>query len=154
MTRTLQILFVLTLLVILIFWVGDFFIGTPVEVSDRAGSEGWVGDRNRVDAEILKARLRTFLYAIPIVLLVLTTIKSIRQKNELLFYWTLLIGTSILQILPIAGLVIIKNSEPSFLDYTVVALFFLFTAGQIFSVVRIRKLRKSKQHPNVLSTEQ
>jgi hypothetical protein len=154
LTRTLQILFILTLVIILIFWVGDFFVGTPVDISDRASSEGWVGDRSRVEAEILNSRLRTFLYAIPILLLVITTIKSIRQKNELLFYWTFFIGLSIFQLLPLAGLLNSKVSDPSFLDYIVIALFFIFTLGQLFSVTWIRELRKSKQHPNLQNTHQ
>ena len=92
MTKALQILFILTLGLILIFWFGDLFMGTPADVSDRAVTEGWADDRTMYEAEKVKSRLWTLLYALPTIILLTMTIKSIRQKNELMFYWTFLIG--------------------------------------------------------------
>ena len=102
MTRTLQILFILTLGLIVVFWFGDLFMGTPADVSDRAVTKGWADDRTMYEAEKAKSRLWTLLYAIPTIILLTMTIKSIRQKNELMFYWTFLIGLTIFQIIPVA----------------------------------------------------
>lgn len=115
MTRTLQILFILTLGLILIIWLGDLFMGTPADVSDRAVTEGWADDRTMYEAEKVKSRLWTLLYAIPTIILLAMTIKSIRQKNELMFHWTLLIGLTIFQIIPIAGLLSDKANDPPFI---------------------------------------
>lgn len=88
MKKALQILFILTLRLTLLFWFGDLFMGTPADVSDRAVKEGWVEDRKIYEAEKMKSRLWALAYAIPTLILLTMTIKSIRQKNELMFYWT------------------------------------------------------------------
>ncbi len=145
MTKALQILFILTLGLILIFWFGDLFMGTPADVSDRAVTEGWADDRTMYEAEKVKSRLWTLLYAIPTIILLTMTIKSIRQKNELMFYWTFLIGLTIFQIIPVAGLLSDKANDPPFIVPVISTFFFIFISGQIFSVIRIVKLKKAKQ---------
>ena len=145
MTKTLQILFTLTLGLILIFWVGDLFTGTPADVSDRAVTEGWADDRTMYEAEKVKSRLWTFLYAIPTIILLTMTIKSIRQKNELMFYWTLLIGLAIFQLIPIAGLLGDKANTPPFIVPISLTFVSILISGQIFSVFRIIKLTKARQ---------
>ncbi|MCZ2129329.1 MAG: hypothetical protein LC109_03580 [Bacteroidia bacterium] len=145
MTKGLQILFILTLGLILIFWLGDLFMGTPADVSDRAVTEGWADDRTMYEAETVKSRLWTLLYAIPTIILLTMTIKSIRQNNELMFYWTFLIGLTIFQIIPVAGLLSDKANDPPFIVPVISTFFFIFISGQIFSVIRIVKLKKAKQ---------
>jgi len=145
LTRTLQILFILTLGLILIIWLGDLFMGTPADVSDRAVTEGWADDRTMYEAEKVKSRLWTLLYAIPTIILLAMTIKSIRQKNELMFHWTLLIGLTIFQIIPIAGLLSDKANDPPFIVPIILTFFTIFISGQIFSVIRIVKLTKTRQ---------
>lgn len=145
MTKGLQILFTLTLGLILVFWFGDLFMGTPTDVSDRAVTEGWADDRTMYEAEKVKSRLWTLLYAIPTIIMLTLTIKSIRQKNELMFYWTLLIGLTIFQIIPVAGLLSDKANDPPFIVPVISTFFFIFIIGQIFSVIRIVKLTKTKQ---------
>ena len=143
MTKTLQILFTLTLGLILFFWLIDLFIGTPTDVSDKAFTADWAEDRSRYAAEIMKSRLGTLVYAIPTILLLTATIKSIRQKNELMFYWTFLSGLTILQILPVAGLLSDKANDPPFFIPLIMTLFLIFIIGQIFSIQRIIKLTKT-----------
>ena len=145
MTKTLQILFILTLGLILIFWLGDLFMGTPADVNDRAVTEGWADDRVMYDLEKVKSRLWTLLYAIPTIIMFALTIKSIRQKNELMFYWTFLISLTIFQIIPVAGLLSDKANDPPFIVPVISTFFFIFLSGQIFSVNRIVKLTKTKQ---------
>lgn len=145
MTRTLQILFILTLGLILIIWLGDLFMGTPADVSDRAVTEGWADDRTMYEAEKVKSRLWTLLYAIPTIILLTMTIKSIRQKNELKFYCTFLIGLTIFQILPVAGLLSDNANDPPFIVPLISTFFFIFISGQIFSAIRIVKLTKTRQ---------
>jgi hypothetical protein len=144
LTKALQILFILTLGLILIFWIGDLFMGTPVDVSDRAVTEGWADDRTMYEAEKVKSRFWTLLYAIPTIILFALTITSIRLKNELIFYWTLLIGLTIFQIIPVAGLLSNATNAPPFLIPVLSTFFFIFISGQILSVIRIVKLIKTK----------
>jgi hypothetical protein len=120
-------------------------MGTPADVSDRAVTEGWADDRTMYEAEKVKSRLWTLLYAIPTIILLTMTIKSIRQKNELMFYWTFLIGLTIFQIIPVAGLLSDKANDPPFIVPVISTFFFIFISGQIFSVIRIVKLKKAKQ---------
>jgi hypothetical protein len=145
LTKTLQILFILTLGLILIFWLGDLFMGTPTDVTDRAVTEGWADDRTMYEAEKVKSELWTLLYALPTIILLAMTIKSIRQKNELMFHWTLLIGLTIFQIIPIAGLLSDKANDPPFIVPIILTFFTIFISGQIFSVIRIVKLTKTRQ---------
>ena len=145
MTKGLQILFILTLGLTLIFWLGDLFMGTPADVSDRAVTEDWADNSTMYESEIMKSRIWTLLYAIPTIILLTTTIISIRQKNEFLFYWTFLIGLTIFQIIPVAGLLSDKANDPPFVIPVISTFFFIFISGQIFSVFRIIKLTKSRQ---------
>ncbi len=145
LTKTLQILFILTLGLILIFWFGDLFMGIPADVSDRAVTEGWADDRTMYEAEKVKSRLWTLLYAIPTIILLTMTIKSIRQKNELIFYWTHLIGLTLFQIIPVAGLLSDKTNAPPFILPVILTFFSVFISGQIFSVFRIIQLTKTRQ---------
>lgn len=136
-------LFILTLGLIVVFWFGDLFMGTPADVSDRAVTEGWADDRTMYEAEKAKSRLWTLLYAIPTIILLTMTIKSIRQKNELMFYWTFLIGLTIFQIIPVAGLLSDKANSPPFIVPIILTLFTIFIIGQVFSVIRIVKIMKT-----------
>jgi hypothetical protein len=120
-------------------------MGTPADVSDRAVTEGWADDRTMYEAEKVKSRLWTLLYAIPTIILLTMTIKSIRQKNELMFYWTLLIGLTLFQIIPVAGLLSDKANNPPFIVPVILTFFSVFISGQIFSVFRIIKLTKTRQ---------
>ena len=61
MTRALQILFILTLGLILLFWLGDIFMGIPADVGDRVVTEGWGEDRTIYETEKMKSRLWTCL---------------------------------------------------------------------------------------------
>lgn len=143
LTKTLQIVFILTLGLILIFWFGDFIWGTEAEVSDRAVTEGWADDRTMYENEKMKLRLWTLFYGIPIIILLNFTIKSLKQRKELMFYWTLLIGLTIFQIIPVAGLLSDKANDPPFILPTIWTLFAIFLSGQVFSVFRIIKLTKT-----------
>ena len=145
MTKALQILFTLTLGLILVFWLGDLFLGTPAAVSDRAVTEDWADDGKRYAAEKMKSRLWTMVYAIPTLILLTATVKSIRQKNELMFYRTFLIGLTIFQIIPVAGLLKDKSNDPPFILPIILTFFLIFTSGQIFSVLKIVKLTKARQ---------
>ena len=143
LTKALQILFTLTLGLILVFWLGDLFLGTPADVSDRAVIEDWADDGKRYAAEKMKSRLWTMVYAIPTLILLTATVKSIRQKNELLFYRTFLIGLTIFQIIPVVGLIKDKSNDPPFILPIILTFFLIFTSGQIFSVLKIVKLTKA-----------
>jgi hypothetical protein len=145
LTKALQILFTLTLGLILVFWLGDLFLGTPAAVSDRAVTEDWADDEKRYAAEKMKSRLWTLVYAIPTLILLNATVKSIRQKNELLFYRTFLIGLTIFQIIPVAGLIKDKSNDSPFIFPIILTFFVIFTSGQIFSVLKIVKLTKTRQ---------
>jgi heme A synthase len=145
LTKALQILFTLTLGLILVFWLGDLFLGTPADVSDRAVTEDWANDGKRYAAEKMKSRLWTLVYAIPTLILLNATVKSIRQKNELLFYRTFLIGLTIFQIIPVAGLIKDKSNDSPFIFPIILTFFVIFTSGQIFSVLKIVKLTKTRQ---------
>ncbi|MFA9188179.1 hypothetical protein [Flavobacterium magnesitis] len=120
-------------------------MGTPTDVTDRAVTEGWADDRTMYEAEKVKSELWTLLYALPTIILLAMTIKSIRQKNELMFHWTLLIGLTIFQIIPIAGLLSDKANDPPFIVPIILTFFTIFISGQIFSVIRIVKLTKTRQ---------
>jgi hypothetical protein len=145
LTKALQILFTLTLGLILVFWLGDLFLGTPADVSDRAVTEDWADDEKRYAAEKMKSRLWTMVYAIPTLILLTATVKSIRQKNELLFYRTFLIGLTIFQIIPVAGLLKDKSNDPPFILPIILTFFLIFTSGQIFSVLKIVKITNASK---------
>jgi drug/metabolite transporter (DMT)-like permease len=144
LTRSLQVLFILTLGLILFFWIGDFFLGVPAEISDSGSTEHWGDDKALYESEKLKLRLWTLIYAIPTLVLLITTVKSIRHKNELLFYWSFLIGLSFFQILPIAWFFSEKENDPPFIIPVMTIFFSIFTIGQVISVIRILKLRKGR----------
>ncbi|RYX98534.1 hypothetical protein EON78_05105 [bacterium] len=59
----------------------EIFIGIAADVSDRSLIEGWVDDKSKYDDEIIKAKSWTLLYAIPTIILLVLTIKSIRRKE-------------------------------------------------------------------------
>lgn len=139
MTRLLQIVFTLTLGLVLIFLVADLVMGTPADISDRAATEGWADDSTMYSAEKMKSRLWTLVYAIPAIILLTATIKSIRQKNERLFYWTFLIGLTFFQLIPVAGLLSNKAKDSPFIVITMFSFFLIFMGGQVFSIFRIIK---------------
>ncbi len=145
MTKALQILFTLTLLLILVFWLGDLFLGTPADVSDRAVTEDWADDEKRYAAEKMKSRLWTMVYAIPTLILLTATVKSIRQKNEIMFYRTFLIGLTIFQLIPVAGLIKDKSNDPPFIFTIILTFFLIFISGQIFSVLKIVKITNASK---------
>ena len=120
-------------------------MGIHTDVSDRAVTEGWADDRATYEVEKVKSLLWTLLYVIPTIILLTITIKSIRQKNELMFYWTLIAGLTIFQIIPVAGLLSDKSSNPQFIVPTIVTFFFIFICGQVFSLFKIIKLMKEKK---------
>lgn len=145
MTKGLQIFFILTLGLILIFWLGDLFVGTSSDVSDRAVTEGWAEDRAAYENEKVKSQFWTLIYAIPTIILLTMTIISLRLKNELMFYWTFLFGLTIFQIIPVAGLLSDKSNHPPFILPIILTIFSILLSGQIFSISRIIKLTKSTQ---------
>jgi hypothetical protein len=145
LTKALQILFTLTLLLILVFWLGDLFLGTPADVSDRAVTEDWADDEKRYAAEKMKSRLWTMVYAIPTLILLTATVKSIRQKNEIMFYRTFLIGLTIFQLIPVAGLIKDKSNDPPFIFTIILTFFLIFISGQIFSVLKIVKITNASK---------
>ncbi len=120
-------------------------MGTLADVSDRAVTEDWADNTTMYETEILKSRLWTLVYAIPTLILLALTLKAIRQKNELMFYWAFLTGLTIFQIIPVAGLLSDKANDPPFIIPVTSTFFFIFISGQIFSVIRIVKLTKTKQ---------
>ncbi len=144
-TRTLQILFIIAIGLIVIFWLGDLLGGLPAKVSDRAITEGWAEDANLYKSELIKARFYTLYYAIPAIILLTLTIKSVINENYKLFYWTFLIGLTLFQIIPTLGLFNVTNSDPSFFKPVLAVIFFLFLMGQLFSVFRLYNWRKLKQ---------
>lgn len=145
MTKALQILFILTLGLIIVFWFGDLLMGTSAEISDRAVTEGWAEDKTRYEEEKLKSRFWTLIYAIPTIILLTSTVISIIRKNELMFYWIFLIGLTIFQIIPIAGLINKEAKDPPFIISVVIIFFLIFLSGQILSIIKIFKLTKTKQ---------
>ena len=145
MTKALQILFTLILGLILVFWLGDLFLGTPADVSDRAVTEDWANDGKRYAAEKMKSRLWTMVYAIPTLILLTATVKSIRQKNEIMFYRTFLIGLTIFQLIPVAGLIKDKSNDPPFIFTIILTFFLIFISGQIFSVLKIVKITNASK---------
>lgn len=144
MTKALQILFTLILGLILVFWLGDLFLGATADVSDRAVTEDWATDGKWYATEKMISRLWTLVYAIPTLILMTATVKSIRQKNELLFYWTFFIGLTIFQTIPIAGLLKDKSNGPPFIFPIILTFFLIFISGQIFSVLKIINITKSR----------
>ncbi len=120
-------------------------MGTPADVSDRAVTEGWADDSAIYQAEKIKSRLCTLIYAIPTIILLTMTVKSVRQKDERLFYRTFLIGLTIFQIIPVVGLLSDKAKDPPFIVPLMLTFFLIFISGQIFSVFRIVKLNKVGQ---------
>lgn len=145
MTKALQILFILTLGLIIVFWFGDLLMGTPAEISDRAVTEGWAEDKTRYEEEKLKSRFWTLIYAIPTIILLTLTVISIRGKNELMFFCVLLIGLTIFQIIPLAGLINKEAKDPLYIISVFLILFFIFLSGQILSIIKIVKFTKKKQ---------
>jgi hypothetical protein len=145
LTKALQILFILTLGLIIVFWVGDLLMGTPAEISDRAVTEGWAEDKTRYEEEKWKSRFLTLIYAIPTIILLASTVISIIRKNELMFYWIFLIGITIFQIIPITGLINKEAKDPPFIIPVFMIFFFIFLSGQILSIIKIVKLTKTKQ---------
>lgn len=143
MTKTLQILFILILGIILIFWVGDLFLGTPAKVSDRAISEGWAEDSDRYKTELIISRLRSLLYAIPTIFLLVLTIKSYRRRKHKLFFVVFLIGLTLFQIVPAFGLYKVTDGDSTFFRPLLVVLFILFLTGQIISIYKLRRLKHS-----------
>jgi heme A synthase len=123
---------------------GDLFLGIPADVSDRAVTEDWADNGTMYESEIMKSRLWTLVYAIPTIILLTATVKSMSQKNEILFYSTFLIGLTILQIIPVAGLLSDKSNAPAFIIPIILAVFFIFITGQIFSVFKIVKITKAR----------
>jgi hypothetical protein len=146
-TKTLQILFTLTLGLVLVFWIADIFLGIPAQLSDRSSTEGWFDDRPRYEIEKIKSLLLTLIYAIPTITLLSLTIKSIRQKNGRLFYWSFFIGLTIFQSLPVFGLFNTKGQAPTFIKPILITLFFILLIGQVYSIYQIKndKSLKSKQ---------
>lgn len=120
-------------------------MGIPADVSDRAVTEDWVDNGTMYESEKMKSRLWTLVYAIPTIILLTATVKSMRQKNEILFYWTFLIGLTILQIIPVAGLVSDKPNTPAFIIPVILTVFLIIIIGQIFSVYKIVKITKEIQ---------
>ena len=114
-------------------------------MSDRAVTEDWADDEKRYAAEKMKSRLWTMVYAIPTLILLTATVKSIRQKNELLFYRTFLIGLTIFQLIPVAGLIKDKSNDPPFIFTIILTFFLIFTSGQIFSVLKIVKITNASK---------
>jgi len=140
-TKKLQLLFIFTLLLILIFWFGDLFLGTPAKVSDNAITEGWADDDAHSNSELINARLLSLIYAIPTLLLLLLTIKSYRLKDYKLFFGTFLFGMTLFQIISVFGFFKVTDNAPGFLRPVLAVLFILFLAGQIVSVYKLYKLR-------------
>jgi hypothetical protein len=145
LTKALQILFTLTLLLILVFWLGDLFLGTPADLSDRAVTKDWANDGKRYATVKMKLRLWTLVHAIPTLILLNATVKSIRQKNELLFYRKFLIGLTIFQIIPVVRLLKDKSNDPPFIFTIILTFFLIFISGQIFSVLKIVKITNASK---------
>ncbi len=116
--------------------------GTTAEVGDRAIEGGWAEDDKSYANELLQTRLRTLYYLIPTVILLFFTIKSFRQKNELLFYWTFLIGLSLFQILPLKGLSHFNPNGPEFVKPLLWVFLLTFLTGQIYSIVKLIRTHK------------
>lgn len=120
-------------------------MGVPANVTDRAVTDGWIEDNSRYEGEKVESRLLTLIYAIPTILLLLMTIKSIKQKNERLFYWTFLIGLTIYQIIPVVGLLSDNSQDPAFIRPILLTFFTVFLGGQILSVYRIARNREIEE---------
>ncbi len=86
LTKTLQIFFALILGLILLFWFVDIFVGTSAKVSDQSITNGWAEDNKLYASKLTSARLRTLIYAMPTLILLILTIYSYRRKNEKLFF--------------------------------------------------------------------
>jgi len=92
--------------------------------------------------EIIKSRARTLLYAIPAIILLFLTFISMKQNNKQKFYWTFLVGLSIFQILPIAGLLNINSESSLFMICFLLTSFISFAIGQLFSIYKFLESRK------------
>ena len=142
MIKTLQIIFITILGLLITFWIGDLFLGTPADIKDRGINEGWYEDIEKYKAEIIKSRVRTLFYAIPAIILLFLTLISMKQNNEQKFYWTFLVGLSIFQILPIAGLLNINSESSLFMICFLLTSYISFAIGQLFSIYKILESRK------------
>lgn len=145
MTKLLQILFIFTLVLILLFWLGDQFMGIPASVSDRAITENWADNSTLYETEKLNAQLWSLLYAIPTLILITATLISIIRKSELAFYCTFLFGLTLFQTIPIAGLIKHKANTPSFIVTLALIIFSILIIGQFFSLLKIVTILKIKK---------
>ena len=143
MTKTLQILFIFVLGIIVLLWFADLFLAIPVDIADQSlttnNAENYEGIKN----EHVSRSLLTLIYILPTVVLLFLTIKSIREKNKRLFYWTFLIGLTLFQIIPTLGLFNVSKSAPSFFRPILALLWLILLMGQIASIYKIFKNNKS-----------
>lgn len=144
MTKILQFFFTTTLVFVLLFWCADILIGVSTDIGDRAVAEGWAEQQDMYEQQQSKSRFWTLAYAAPTLCLLIASIRSIRQKNDLLFYSILFIGLTIFQILPTAGLLSRKAKNPSFLTPIILTFSVFFLWGQIFSLYKILQLKKKQ----------
>ena len=118
-------------------WLGDILFGVPVKISDQAVSEGWAENKTLFRREVAKGRLVTLIYGLPVALLTVITIHSIRKRNERLFYRVFLVGLSLIQVVPVAGLINRSLEAPQFIGKALFVLFFAFLFGQLYSAYRL-----------------
>lgn len=111
-------------------------------VIDQAIMEGWFEDNERYEREIRDYRFRTLIYGLPAIGLLALTVLSVRKKNDQLFYWTFLTGLTLLQIIPVAGLINENENEPSFIEPILILIVTLLFLGQLFSAFKIVRIRK------------
>jgi len=114
-------------------------------VSDQAIMEGWLEDNERFEREIRDHRFRTLIYALPALGLLVLTVLSVRKKHDQLFYWTFLTGLTLLQVIPLSGLINEDENEPRFIEPILIITVTLLFIGQFFSAVKIIRTRKHRK---------
>ncbi|OON68877.1 hypothetical protein [Hymenobacter sp. CRA2] len=137
MTRILQRLFTGLLIVLLLGGIGNIILGVPADLADRSVTEDWGGVS---DALLLRERVEATLWLLPWAALLGVTVWSIRYQRPVLFYWALLVGLSLLQVLPLMAVVAGRGTEPVWLYRFIVGMFGLLLLGQLTAVWQLIRL--------------
>ena len=109
MTGTLKFLTVGLWILILIIWIGNLWVGIPVDVSDDVSSGLVQPMRTDMDNAILNRRLISILILLPALTVFGLIIYGIRQKKNNLFYIGMTL--TIIPVLTLCVLGLIRESE-------------------------------------------
>lgn len=154
MTRAIRILFLAVLSTLLLLWVGNLAMGIPAEMSDDPKMEGLSGEDPVFQEAVLQARFASLVVGVPLLLLLVLTIKSYRQRNDWLFFWVLLIGLSLFQVVPVLAIYQGHTTEPLLLYQGIVSVFWVLAAGQLLACYQLYQLAKQERSRKALPYKQ